>query len=364
MSLIWINHAQIYNLRDGEALSRLFVGDNKTIQRSVNFYCDRTREVLPNHLRLPEHCSNLSWKDITFLRTKDLENLLKNNHNQCMVQWSGGIDSTYILSSIIENMDPSLFDRIVIGLSAASLWENPYFYRDQILTRFSKIQDIEHSKIDPEIIVVNGNLGDKIQCPEITLKWLVGHSGPQSHITRKLDVIKYLSRYNDSLSRAEKLYDSAIESANRANVSIETVADLLWWIGFNFAYVGMYYMDWGRPWTNHVTLGDIENNKFYWFRDEKFQCWAMSQTGRFPYVDTNWHQYYKQEAKKIIYQLDKNQYYFAFKQKISSTTPLEMTWEKIGKDQPWILAIDSLGNKHYTDRSRLDIDLNQLGIKI
>lgn len=366
----WINYAKIYSIRsNGNALSRDFFGAKTRILPDIAYLCDRTAHdnniEIPRHLSLPIKDTCMDWEDIAFNRAQDLVELLaKNTDKRCIVSWSGGIDSTFILTSIIKYIDPVLWDRFIIGLSASSLWENPYFYRDQILPRFPDIRDIENSEIPPGSITISGTLCDKILCPEIILQWLFEHQGSQRLDQRIDDVITFLSRFNRDRDKSKRICDNTLESAQRWNIKIDTASDFFWWMVFNFAYVGMYYYDWGRFWTDHKTVADINHDKFYWYADDRYQQWAMNQPARWPEADLNWHQDYKRHAKNSIYQLDGNAYYRDFKQKVLGTTPLNGAWQKMQPRLDWVLAVRSDGEKYYTTDQDLDQDLQKLNIKI
>lgn len=366
----WINYARIHAIRpDHSNLSSNFFGHSYKTQMFpyVACFCDRTLTddiiEIPAHLALPVKGACLDWEDISRKRTEDLAQILENNPDKrCTMMWSGGIDSTFILTSIIKYLDPRLWDRFIIGLSAGSLWENPYFYRDQILPRFSDIRDIENLQIPANSINISGTLCDKIVCPEIILQWLYRHRGPQRLDQKTDDLIVYLSRFNESPDKSKRIYEQTLESSSRWGVELDTVSDFLWWMVFNFVYVGMYYHDWSRFWTDHKTVSDINHDKFYWFADSRYQQWAMNQSARWPESDSNWHLEYKRRLRESIYELDGNLYYRNFKQKVLGHTPLNNTWQKMQPRLDWVLAVGTDGEKHYTTDHNLSRDLLRLGI--
>lgn len=368
MTYRWINHKRIYQSLPGREMGRLFVGGNSLIHHAVHFYCDRTDPTadihIPDYLQIPLKCQTSSWEDLTRQRCRDLEDCLT-QYQDCTILWSGGIDSTYILSSVIGFLNQDLFDKITIGLSAASIWENPYFYHDQILPRFKKIQDVEHQKIKPRSLVVSGNQADKIMFPEIMLQWLYEQVGqPQDLVSCKDKLLDYLERLINNRGKSESLYEITLQSAQRADVDIFTASDFLWWLGFNFTFVGMFYSKWGVHWTQSTTLQELEQDKFYWFCDPRWQSWAMSCSGRFEHIGDDWHRQYKQPAKDIIFKIDGNRFYRDYKQKIFSGTPLELSHENLyDKSVKWILAVDTDGQKYFTDPINLEYDLNRLGIR-
>lgn len=360
---IWINYTDIYRTISGKSINNLFIGPTNQLYKPINFYCDRTLPEpgieVPEHLSLPDSRTAESWDQLTDNRCRELETLLRQGQG-CTILWSGGIDSTYIVAAVIQSIDPALLANITIGLSAASIWENPYFYRDCITRYFKKIQDIEHSTMTPGTIVVSGTLGDKILCPEIIIQWAYENFGTQDLLLNRDAVLKFLSIYNQSLGKSAELYDLVLSSAKRANVVLTTVSDFLWWLSFNYAYVGMFYFRWNKYY--HRDLPMIDPDNFNWFSDSSWQSWAMNQTGRWARIDDNWHREYKKAAKETIYRLDGNDHYLTWKQKYPSTTPLELSWKNFKNSRDWILAVDAHGNKYYTSDSRLTEDLINLGI--
>jgi hypothetical protein len=120
---------------------------------------------------------------------------------------------------------------------------------------------------------------------------------------------------------ADWYYHVLVANAVSAGVPVTRLVDLMWWSAFNNAWCSTMFR------FIAVTCGgwkNIKNVKSYfdkfvpWYNNNDYQEWAMNPDNIGEKLGTSVFDY-KLAAKKYIYSVDKNQYYFDYKTKIGSS---------------------------------------------
>lgn len=342
-----------------------FVGHRDQLLAGVNFWIDRSRSVM-NHDRfqlladceMPRLKKSLSWQQITKHRVVECQSLLDQKPGHSLnVLWSGGLDSTMILASLILWLPESYHHRVQVCLTAASIWENPYFYREQIQPRWQCL-DIQYQKKRPNRIYITGGMGDKLCYNELCVAWATQH-GDFRPISKDLD--KLLDFFTDTLGqrkKSETVWEIINQSAESRGVDIQYVSDALWWLGFNFGWQGMYLQAVNKD--PELELCDIENQEFLqWYSNAEYQQWALDNYHLARCQDQDFVKCYKSQQKDIIYSVDHNDFYRNFKQKIPSTTRL---FDAAMMSDMRLLAMDAHGIRTHADKSSMTQIIQQLGL--
>lgn len=253
------------------------------------------------------------------------------------IMWSGGIDSTCILASLLK-ISKELADQLVIVCNQASINENPYFY-NRYIKGILKTVDTDQFKVTPDnynkILLVNGD------CAEMVF----GSTHPQS-LDRQghLDIIHESWHNKDLLRRSMKTtnldssefgLDLIKESIKYSPVPIETIFDFLWWHYFNFKIVDSLLRA-SVPLTAQLTNAQAEdfwNNTFQrFFMYPEMQIWGMITTNA---RREHMHIDYKYDAKKYIYKFDHNDFYYNNKQKYPSVIDNTASAHVFAIDENW-----------------------------
>ena len=130
-----IDHAPITN--GNHAFTLLDCFESRIIYNDPFVGFDRINDVgnpfgltLFDKFRAPELTSvpSTTFEQATDITAMRLAKLIENSDLPIAVHWSGGIDSTVILSAMIKNFNPALQDRVVVVMNNASYFENPYFF--------------------------------------------------------------------------------------------------------------------------------------------------------------------------------------------------------------------------------------------
>lgn len=206
------------------------------------------------------------------------------------IMWSGGIDSTVALISLLKT---GRTDRLHVGMSGASIEEYPLFYEKFILDK------LEHSIVeDPKKLLsikdinVTGEIGDQIFGSAAIYK-----ADSQG---------KLFVPYREYISEVflEKIKDQIA----KCPVPIITTFDFLWWFNFSMKYQNVQLRMYPSVLLPYGTLS-------HFFDTEDFQLWSLNNPDKKIKSDIK---SYKFTAKDYIYDFTKDADYRDNKIKVGS----------------------------------------------
>lgn len=294
---------------------------------------------------LPNSQSPLDTETLFDSRSLELYRL-SNKYEKVYLFWSGGIDSTVMLSAVLKNWPNT--EKLVVVLNQHSITEHSSFYQNFILEKLSIVltDDFFNNKIkfNHENLYVTGDLGGPLitfddgydnfmKCfPEILNEpW-------KKNIDK---IIKYFSA-NSNKELAKYAVREAIKTSSKSRIVLETVHDFLWWIEFNWGYdTDLVYMLWQYQDLDESvdTKKFMEENVFYWFNSIECQNWTVSLSGTGLRGQND---IFKYAFKKYIYDFDNDYQYFKYKKKeISTPKNLQVLKNKR------IVAVDTDYNLYY-----------------
>ena len=260
--------------------------------------------------------------------------------------WSGGIDSTAILVSILKTWNQTLLKRLVILCDTASLHENAYFYHKFVKGQLAE-QSVSSFEIDEnnydKIIIVDGEGGN--QCLAGVYVQKLAYLGRFDLLTtpwRKQKNLKELL-----LGAEDFNIDLVTDSIKHAPVDIVSGYDFLWWTNYNFKYDDVMI----RKMFSHSKLLTPQQTKILWdngiyrfYQHSRMQVWAMNNCQQ---REEKLHVTAKYVQKKYIYQFDKNDFYWSSKTEQGSNSPrLQETYPNSGMFKSPMFAIDKDWKKY------------------
>jgi len=290
-------------------------------------YCRSTVNVLPFEsticdmlgTRMPDlhNPAVTDFNAITDQRCLDIWTRV--GHRPWTVAWSGGIDSTAIVVSLLRNLRRDQLDQISIACNTASIYEYAWFYHHYIRPNFRTVP--AYSILEPETVqgcvVINGNPADQ----------MFPSGGILAMIQSGIDVDQNMFTYPDALIRyvadrttdraAKWLYDRVVASIRAQDLDLHTYSDMFWWAQFNFNWTGMLIKLAKKPWLDQGNLRPYLDTVVNWFDTPDYQRWAWQCRGR------NIARHlgaYKQSIKDYIFDYTQDQYYWKFKTKTGSSS--------------------------------------------
>jgi hypothetical protein len=345
----WLNHPvvkqTIVDHRGQDTFSKLTNLDRINLSHTA-WYSRKGTNLLPfkNELidvpgfAMPDYRSdyNRSWTEVTDQRCLELR--ASHWDRPWVVMWSGGIDSTVIVAAMIKNLPRADLDNITIACTSLSIWENPQFYHDHIKPNFKVVDSVKllsEEFHDQNAYTFNGDPGDQLfGCAGGYLSALYQDTDLlRTNIIKDKDcAIDFIANLPTDRKFAEWYYHVLVGNAASAGVPVTTLYDLMWWSGFNNAWATnkfQFIMVTCGNWKNTKNAKSYIDKFVHWFDSNDYQQWAMNSNNVDEKLGSTVSEY-KLAAKKYIYSVDKNKYYFDFKTKVGSSDIYPAT-----RNGPW-----------------------------
>lgn len=234
--------------------------------------------------------------------------------------WSGGIDSTTVMVSILKQATSSQLNRVVVLLSEDSIAENPVFYQQYIRGKLTT----ESSTMFPYLlgqkhVIVNGEHNDQLFGSDIVAAVIQRFGAEVIH--KPYDRALFLTFVSERIGNQDiaESYISLFEKLKEnAPVPIDTNYKLFWWINFSIKWQTVYTRTLSfasKRNASHIDASYLETYYAPFFNTEKFQLWSMHNPDE--KIRDEWRTY-KWAAKELIYNFTKDKDYRDNKLKIGS----------------------------------------------
>jgi hypothetical protein len=258
------------------------------------------------------------------------------------MSWSGGIDSTSILVSLLKIGNADFLKKLIVLCNKNSIKENPYFYYrfiDQKLqTQDTNTLIIDSSNFD-KIVIVDGEAGN--QC----MGWRSIHV---HSYYQNFDFLDQSWRTVSDLTTAipgsnEFTVQLIKDSIDHAPIDIKTVYDFIWWANFNFKFDNVLIRK-VLSYTENLTAQQTQmfyNQSLYrFYAQPNMQIWSMISTDQRRISTRNIVS--KWASKNYIYQFDRNDLWYSSKKEEASMSKFDQ-----GSGSSNLIAIDNQWNKYH-----------------
>lgn len=260
----------------------------------------------------------------------------ESNKEKLVLLYSGGIDSTLIVSLLISHPEwAKIKDHVLLAFNEDSQLENPEFFTDIILPYFGHnlISSTNFYSIvtNPEYLCVTGECADNL-FGSLTLKSYMDFTRDYRSIHTPWEtesLIWLLDKVEDHRDEREQmLYDLV----NAAPISIESNHDFLWWLNYAMKWQAVKYrMSMHSPTAEQAEY--MASNVINFFDSEDYQRWALYSKEE--KVGSRWNTY-KLPAKKLIHEIWPNDAYFKYKTKwpsLPTITRYNNAWGYLWQDE-------------------------------
>jgi hypothetical protein len=224
------------------------------------------------------------------------------------VFWSGGIDSTLVLVSILKNATPRQLANLVVLMSEESISEYPKFYGEYIRGKLQADSAVMFPYLlGGRHLVVNGEHNDQLFGSDIVGKLIVKF-GPEV-IHRPYDRDLFFRFFDDHINDREAsnfCLDLFEELRAAAPIPVTTNYLHLWWINFAMKWqaVFMRTLAYASPrLVGNIDLNYIQTYYAPFYCTEAFQLWSMANLDN--KIKDRWSTY-KWVCKDIIYDFTKD----------------------------------------------------------
>jgi hypothetical protein len=287
----------------------------KIIGSNNSMFFDRTENFqmpikIKNKFPIPVVDSNFnkSYEEICEQTMNDIVQKATSSNKKIRIMWSGGIDSTLIVSMFLRNKHSDLLE---IGLSLESIAENYNFYKDHLLNKVKLMSATDiRSLASDDCLLIGGEYNDQLLGSNLLPTFVKYYETKELHDKFNIDQLRkvFSSRYSKNLDKWIEIYLNICRSCPR---EIKTNLDFHWWINFSCKWQGIYY----RLASYFPEQYDLKNY-FHFFQSDDFQRWAiLNHSQNF----VKWEDY-KKISKDLIWKFDKDDYYRDNKIKLESLT--------------------------------------------
>lgn len=275
-----------------------------------------------------------------------------NQGERFAVMYSGGLDSTTIMTALIKNLNGEELKNVTVCTSITGIMENPVFYDKFIKNKFKIIDSMTYKYDTVMAMGYNPITADDGDCIFGTVfgiglyyNWekfaknlsadsrthisniIAKHNDPDVHYTEFKDLlIAYLALPAKQVwpqapipvepNFGRVLFEKFHLNAQTTNVPVNSLHDFFWWLIFNVKMLNcgvrgaLYFNDNVNPET---AIHKIEN----WYLDPLYQKWSMVNNNNGQKI-LGGAATYKLAAREYIYSLDNNDWYKTFKLKLES----------------------------------------------
>jgi hypothetical protein len=274
----------------------------------------------------------LTFEQVSDKRCLDLR--ASHWHKPWVIMWSGGIDSTVILVSIIRNLPPSDFGNIQVWCTNTSIYENPKFFNDHIRPNFEIISDHDTLNVYKDVFLIAG------EC-----EYMLGFGAsffarsaeePGVNELRWADNRDFLIKSFSSTSWPSTseidffnwVYNAMGESIRSTGLPIITIREWWWWMLFNYQWTAviMHHIDHHCAKENNTRF---LKNYIPWFHSNDYQIWGIQNLNEIARIKN------KSIGKQYIHTVLKDEYYLNFKSKIDSSSRVShRKWFTEGNTEP------------------------------
>lgn len=258
------------------------------------------------------------------------------------IAWSGGIDSTSILVSLLKTGNTDFLKKLIVLHNKNSIKENPYFYY-RFINQKLQTQNIDTLVVDSsnfdKIVIVDGEAGN--QC----MGWRAIHVHSYYQNFDLLD--KPWRTVSDLTTLIPGSNEFAVQlikdSIDHAPIDINTVYDFIWWTNFNFKFDNVLIKKvifYTKNLTAQQTQMFYDQSLYRFYAHPDMQIWSMISTNQRRENTRNFVS--KWIPKNYIYQFDRNDLWYSSKKEEASVLKSDS-----GIESTKILAIDNQWNKYY-----------------
>lgn len=322
---------------DKWSLTRALYGHNGAM-------VDRT-----NTISTPFNTKTIEWLSMPTLESNFTKTLEQCCHeyardiiNQAILEnktitmmWSGGIDSTCMMSSFLSIANPDELTKITVLLNKDSILENTEFYQNHLIGKIKcKDSNTWPSHINPSIIFLTGEGGDQLgwfgftRYSELAFNEL-GWNFLKLPATSD-NIIKCLERVGQTKEVSTVCYERVIDPLQKsAVVDVNTVSQSLWWTIFCIKWQNVYLRIMNNLLDTHnVTTEYMQSNFKMFYQSDDIQRWVMCNNETMLWVKK--FKDIKRPLKEIIYNFDRNKNYLENKVKLGSLERLSRMRPSVG----------------------------------
>lgn len=262
------------------------------------FQYDLKAEYLPDFFK--KKIPSYSWEECCYRRAKELLDL---GRSQYYISWSGGIDSTVMIISLLLTWPRDALKKVIIYLSHSSVYENPAVF-DLCIAQLplrSSLVDISSELVGSDALLVTGELGDQMFGSDILGPAAKTYGDQILWKNYKETVPGVIDLWNRKEGTGRAIFEHFHPIVEECPFPIRTTYDFFWWLNFSqkFQHVKYRFVEL-CSWDLRAKYG---KQILHFFDTPYFQRWSLDNHDL--KIGKTWESY-KLEAKKFIVKFTKN----------------------------------------------------------
>jgi hypothetical protein len=269
-----------------------------------------------------------SLEDVCNERARELLNRAGALGVRLFLFYSGGIDSTLMLVSILKQATVAQRDNITVLLTEKSIHENPNFYQDHLRGKVAlENSTMFHYLLGTNGLFVGAELNDLVFGSDFIRPFMkrVGLRKVLQQYDRA-EVLTHFTHKLGDVPNAEKEAAFYVDTLERirdvAPMPIYSHFDFFWWISFclKWQFISVRMLAFTADRNAHLITADyVRNHYSHFFDTERFQLWSMNNLDK--RIKDDW-KTYKWPCKDIIFDYTKDADYRDNKTKQGSLSTL------------------------------------------
>jgi hypothetical protein len=237
-------------------------------------------EILP-HLQMPKFEEySRHYYDICDERAIQLYNQAVESRRKLLVMYSGGIDSTLILCSLLKNInEKELKENTIVLLSDLSIQENLNFYYDHVGKKFNCVSSYKFPYYigDDKFLFISGENADQLFGSQATGVYAVDKD--YRIVFEPLEktegtIIDWMASRCGDKESGEKMYFTLKKITDNAPIKIDSIFKYFWWLNFTTKWQSVYVRM--LPFSRNKQTLKLEENYTTFYHTKDFQLWAMN----------------------------------------------------------------------------------------
>ncbi|MFZ2886927.1 MAG: hypothetical protein WA021_03855 [Minisyncoccia bacterium] len=235
--------------------------------------------------------------------------------------YSGGIDSTLLLVSLLKQATPGEKKNITVLLSHESIAENPRFFEEHIRGKLQVESSVVFAnRIGGSDILLSAEHNDLVMGNATLGGFITTYTEKAIHEPYRPErMIEFFTKVLKGDTASARFYFELFDGlAERAPMPIVSNFDYLWWYNFTqkwqacFCYMLFFTSSQNAP---AVTRDYLATRFISFYNTDEFQLWAMNSLDK--RIRDTWKSY-KWVLKDIIYDYTKDAEYRDHKTKVRS----------------------------------------------
>jgi hypothetical protein len=262
-----------------------------------------------------------SYEDICNDRAVEILRSAESMGITIYVLYSGGIDSTCLLVSLLKHATTEQKKHIVVLLSHESIAENPRFYDEHIRGKLRTGSSIMFPNlIGQNDMLLSAEHNDLVMGSEKIGKLMLDRGPHSIHEAYDRDTlfVFFTSLLGGDTISADFYLNLFERIRDASQIPINTNMEFLWWINFSIKWQACYFyiLLFTPPERASLITKEYLDTRFIsFYNTEEFQLWSMNNPDK--RIRDTWKSY-KWVIKDIIYDYTKDSEYRDNKTKVRS----------------------------------------------